>query len=171
MTRVLPFSALPPALCMYSVHAYPGVVLPAIAPSFQPLAMVLLGLTAIGLQLIVVALIAGQVRLLASAPPSAFTNGMDEREALAFAALVPLPLWISSVALLAPSRALLALAIAIGWLGSAALVEHGIPRLYRPSGPAHARALKRALLTRGLFGWVMVVAGLVLPLYALAALD
>ena len=80
LTRVLPFSALPPALCMYSVHAYPGVVLPAIAPSFQPLAMVLLGLTAIGLQLIVVALIAGQVRLLASAPPSALRQPRRARK-------------------------------------------------------------------------------------------
>ena len=171
LTRVLPFATLPPLLCMYSVRAYPGLVLPWIAPSFQPLAMVLLGVTAISLQLVVVALMAGQIRLLAAAPASAFTAGMDPREALAFAAVVPLPLWLSSFALLLPSRGLLALAIAIGWVGSAALIEHGIPRLYRPATLAHARCIKRALLGRGLFGWAMVVMALVLPLYALAALE
>ncbi len=170
LTRVLPCAALPPLLCMYSVHTYPGAVLPAIAPASQPLAMVLLGLAAIGLQLAVVALMAGQIRLLANAPAQAFDAGIGEREALAFAAIVPLPLWISSVALLVPSRGVLVLCIAIGWLGSAALIEHGIVRLFRPTSTAHARALKRALLARGVFGWVMIVAALVLPLYALAAL-
>jgi len=171
LLHVLPFALLPPALCMYSVHEYPGVVLPAIAPAVQPLAMVLLGVTAVALQMTIVALMAGQLRLLARAPSRAFDEGLGLPQALSFAAVVPVPLWLSSLALLLPSRVAVVLAIAAGWLGVAVLVRQGLPLLLRPDSPAHAGELRRAVLGRGVFSWLMVVGAILLPLYAMAVLG
>jgi hypothetical protein len=171
LMRVLPFALLPPAMCMYSVHRYPGAVLPVIAPAYQSLAMLVLGAAAVVLEIGVVLLMAGQLRLLADPPERAFDAGMGLREALCFAAAVPVPLWLSSLALLAPSRGLLLLAITLGWIASIALIRRGIPSLFRPRSERHARALARAVVARGLFSWLMVVGALVLPLYAMAALG
>ena len=171
LMRVLPFALLPPAMCMYSVHHYPGAVLPVIAPAFQSQAMMLLGVAAVVLEVCVVLLMAGQLRLLADPPERAFDAGMGLREALCFAAAVPVPLWLSSLALFVPSRSVLLLAIILGWAGSATLIRRGVPSLYHPKSAQRARALARAVAARGLFSWLMVVGALVLPLYAMAALG
>lgn len=169
-TRIVPYALLPPALCVYSMRHYPGLVLPAIAPAVQPLAFALLGLAAVALETGIVALMAGQLRLLA-AGGEAFQETVSARQALVFASVVPVPLWLSSLALLWPSRAILASTIAVAWAASAWLVRSGVPELYGCVGPEQTRRLTRAVLARGLFAWLMVVGALVGPLYALASLS
>lgn len=171
LSRVLPLSLLPPLMCAYSAHRYPGIVLPAIAPSFQLLALCLMGSVTVALEIGLVGLMASQIQLLAAAPDNPFGSDLDTRAAYSFAAVAPVPLWLSSLALFFPNRALLVACVFAGGVGSALLLRNGVSLLYRPQTDAQARQLARGLLGRAIFSWLMVVVALLGPWYAFATLG
>ncbi len=167
---VLPGSLLAPLACLYSLRHYPGAVLPLLAPDVQPMAVLLIGAAAVVLQLAMVSLMAGQIALLGGAPDNPFVEQIPARAAYRFAGLVPVPLWIASLALLTPSRAFLVAALLVAWGAVYALLCEGVAGLYRPDSAASARQLTRALLRRGLFAFAAVLVALMAPLYAMATL-
>lgn len=168
---VLPGSLLPPLLCFYSLRHYPGAVLPALTPDVQALAVPLIGAATVALELAMVSVMAGQIALLAGAPDSAFVERVPTAAAYRLAGLLPVPLWLASLALLTPSRGFLIVAQVAAWFAVRALLNEGVSGLYRPVDAAAQTRLVRALLARGLFAFAAVLVALLAPLLAMATLD
>lgn len=168
---VLPLSLLPPLASLYSLAHYPGLVLPAISPAHRLTATLLIGAATLALEWGLVSMMAAQVLLLGAAPDSAFEARLNPLAAYRFAGLAPAPLWLASLALFTPSLTLLGLSLLLAWALVALLVREGVAGLYQPRTAADARRLGVNLLARGFFAWLVIVAGLLLPLAAMAVLD
>lgn len=78
-------------------------------------------------------------------------------DAFAFAAVVPTPLWLSSLALAVPSAPINALASLAGLFLSVLLIYEGTERVFRVEDPAKWRLLAGSILTAGLVAWAALM--------------
>ena len=113
-------------------------------------------------ELLTVALMAAYIRQIGefAATPAAF------HKAFTLAAIAPTPLWLSSLALFIPNLSVNALIVGIAWIGSAALIRHGVGPLFQVHDDAKAHRMANLIIVMGVCAWIalMVVLELMLSL-------
>lgn len=156
---VAPMSLIPPAMLLYAAHAY-GTSLLGIAPGriwmpallFYQAELIAIPLLALAIQ-----------RAAAKLGPAT-----EYHDAFAFAAVVPTPVWLSTLALFIPNPVFWALFSTAGLFASALLVFEGNYRVFGIEDDALAGRLTVAVLSACLVAWAVML-GLALLLFGWAA--
>ena len=152
---VLPLSLLPVTMAYYAGTEYGD----AFAPGFsgRPWGNTVLWLLA--MQLAAVPLMARAICLVARI----FRIEADYRRSFLLAAIAPVPLWLSSLALVVPSLTfnLVAGALAVGT--SAAMTYQGVRRIFRLEDEVISFLFTGFILIGGMLAWVGMLARVWIP--------
>jgi hypothetical protein len=89
-----------------------------------------------------------------------------EESAYALAAIAPVPLWLSSLALFVPSLGFAIAAVLLAWFASAALIRHGVRPLLHIDDRKMAHRIANLSILCGIAGWIglLVVGSMILSL-------
>src|SRR5690606_5915868 len=87
-------------------------------------------------------------------------------DAFMLAAVAPTPLWLGALVLFIPSMWAAITAMAVAWVGSAALIYHGVEPLFNLQGHDRARLMGSFVLAAGVVAWcaLMVVLALMMSM-------
>jgi hypothetical protein len=147
---VVPLSLLPAAMLLYAADTYGGrMMLGNISMDEAWLLAALFFLA----ELLMVPLMAWAIQRIGrivEAPP-------DFHDAFVFAAVVPTPLWLSSVALFVPSLIINGLATVIALCLSGLLIYEGTYRVFRLADESKSLLLAGSILAAGLVAWVSLM--------------
>lgn len=159
---VLPMSLLPPALYSYAELVHPGAIFPLSVPALTPLQLMVSGVVFYGMQLLMVGYMAMLIQNMAMGRDH--DPGYDS--AYALAAIVPVPLWLSSLALLVPSLGFVMAVGALAWVAALALIRHGIRPLLHIRDEKTAHYVANMVTMSGVIAWVglLVVSAMILSL-------
>lgn len=147
---VMPMSLIPPLMYAYAQFVHPGVIFALVEPPLSNGEATLVGATFFLVELAMVALMAAYIQELGGVAdvhpsyPDAFT----------LAAIAPTPLWLSALALFVPSLWFNVLVAAAAWVGSVALIRHGVRALFRVSDETKARRLANLVTATGVVVWI-----------------
>jgi len=158
----MPMSLLPPVMYAYAELMHPGGVFPLQVPAPTAVQLAVSGVVFYGLQLAMVAYMAMLIQRMAQARDH--DPGRDG--AFALAAIAPVPLWLSSLALFVPSTAFAVATVAVAWFASAALIRHGVRPLLHVGDDKVARYIANVVTMTGVAAWIglLVAAGFVLSI-------
>ncbi len=156
---VMPMSLLPPALYTYAELMHPGAIFPLSVPAMSGMQLLVSGLVFYGIQLAMVGYMAMLIQRMALGRDH--DPGYDG--AYALAAIAPVPLWLSSLALLVPSTPFVIAAGLVAWAASIALLRHGVRPLLHIRDEQTAHYVSNVVTLAGVAAWIalLVVAGLV----------
>jgi hypothetical protein len=146
---VAPLSLIPPAMLLYAVSAYGDRMMGNVSMND---AWVLAAIFYIA-ELVAVALVAGVIQRLGAVVEAR----PDYHDAFAFAAIVPTPLWLASLALFIPSLTVIALIMAAALCISAVLIYEGNYQVFRLDDEGKSRLLAGSILAAGLVAWVVLM--------------
>jgi hypothetical protein len=74
--------------------------------------------------------------------------------AYTLAAIAPVPLWLSSLALFVPSLAVNLLVVAAAWVASAALIRHGVRPMLKVNDTGKAHYISNLVTVAGVIAWI-----------------
>lgn len=86
------------------------------------------------------------------------------KDCFLLAAIVAVPMWLSSIGLIASSLWTIVEIAVIGFLCAAGLLYHGIYSFLKMQDQFEAQSLSYEILAAGLFAWVMLCSFIILPL-------
>jgi len=147
---VLPMSLIPAAMLLYGVDAYGGRML---GGSVSPEQARILAAVFLAAELAMVPLVAAVMLRLGAvveAQPA-------YHDVYAFAAVVPTPLWLSSLVLFVPSLTIIALVTAGALFVAALLIYEGSCRVFQLDDEGKTRLLAGSILAAGLVAWVLLM--------------
>lgn len=147
---VIPLSLLPPAMLLYTADTYGGRMMLGNVSMEEAWVLAALFLAA---ELLMVPLMAEAIRRIGGI----VREMPDYHDAFAFAAVVPTPLWLSSLALFVPSLAFNALATAVALFLSGLLIYEGTYRTFRLEDEGRSLLLAGSILAAGLVAWVSLM--------------
>lgn len=153
LVLVVPLSLIPPLMYAYAQLVHPGVVFALVEPPLTPGELAWVGSVFFLVELANVALLAYYIRqmgAIADVQP-------DYATAYTLAAIAPTPLWLSALALFIPSLWVNGLAVSAAWVGSVALIRHGVRPLFRIASEQKARRLANAITAAGVVAWVAML--------------
>lgn len=147
---VMPMSLIPPLMYAYAQFVYPGVVFELVLPPLTGGEALLVGAMFFLVELAMVPLMAAYIQEL---------GGMADihpnyAEAFTLAAIAPTPLWLSALALFVPSLWFNVLTVVVAWLGSVALIRHGVRALLRVTADVKARRFANLITATGVAAWI-----------------
>lgn len=159
---VAPMSLVPAVMFVYAMVVTPGAVLPAVIPHMSMGEAVLVAAMFFAIEIGMVALMASMIQQLGDVVDAA----PSYEESFVLAAIAPTPLWVGSLALLVPSVWFNGAVMLAAWVGSAALIYHGVYPLFRLDSRSRARVLGTFVLLAGVVVWatLMVVMSLLLSM-------
>ncbi len=157
---VVPMSLIPPLMHAYAQRVYPGVVAPLVEPPLTVAELVLVGGAFFVIELATVALMAVYIQRLGES----VDVRPDYGEAYTLAAIAPTPLWLAALALFIPSLWANVLILAAAWVGSVALIRHGVRPLFRLDDETKAHRLANAVTLAGVGVWLGLMAVLMMLL-------
>jgi hypothetical protein len=153
LSFVVPMSLVPPAMFAYSVLVTPGAVFPELAPQMTPLEAAVVAVLLLAAELAMVPLMAMLIQQLGDL--------VDLRpayeDAFTLAAVAPAPLWLSPLALFVPSMPVNLLVLALAWIGSVALIRHGVRPLFRLEDPAKSHLMANVITLAGVLAWIALM--------------
>lgn len=144
-TLVVPLSALPPAMVAYAGMTYGN----GLADSSW-------ALFALGFFLVEICSVS-LMSWLIEATAKAHDETITYRNAYLLAAIAPVPLWLSSLALFAPGLMFNATASLIALGLSGGLIYHGVHSFCHVKEAAHATAIARIVFGVGLLAWATLM--------------
>lgn len=147
---VLPMSLIPPAMLLYGIDSYGGMMM---GGSISPEQARILAAIFFVAELIMVPVVAAVMQRLGDVVESRPAY----HDVFAFAAVVPTPLWLSSLVLLVPSLTVIALVTAGALFVSALLIYEGSCRTYQLDDEGKTRLLAGSILAAGLVAWVVLM--------------
>lgn len=150
---VLPMSLLPPALYVYAERMHPGVIFPLSVPALTGVQLTAVAVVLYGVQLLMVAYMAMLIESMAIARDH--DPGHDS--AYALAAIAPVPLWLSSLALLVPSQGFVIAVGALAWVASIALIRHGVRPLLHIDDEQKAHYIANMVTLAGAAAWIVLL--------------
>lgn len=155
---VVPLSLLPPLMYAYANMFHPGQIFPAMEPPLSGGEALLVGGGFFIAELVMVFLMADMIRQIAAS--HRVIAGFENTFALA--AVAPAPLWLASLMMFVPSVWLSVIALAVAWVGSVALIRHGVRPLLHVADRDQARDIASGITIAGVVGWIglMVVMAL-----------
>ena len=159
---VLPMSLLPPALYCYAELVHPGAIFPLSVPALTPLQLMVSGVVFYGMQLLMVGYMAMLIQNMAMGRDH--DPGYDS--AYALAAIAPVPLWLSSLALLVPSTGFVVAVGLLAWIATFALIRHGVRPLLHISDEKTAHYVANMATLSGIAAWIglLVVSAMILSM-------
>jgi hypothetical protein len=134
---VIPLALIPPLMHAFAQAAYPGSIFPSAQPPLSAYEAALVGVSFFCIELLTVALMAAYIRQVGDLT----ANRPYCYEAFTLAAVTPIPLWLSSLALFIPSLWVNLIFVAIAWIDLAALIRHGVLPLFCVDDQAKARSM------------------------------
>lgn len=157
---VLPMSLLPPALYIFAEKVYPGAIFPLSVPALTVAQLIVVALVFYGLQVLMVSYMAMIIERMALGRDH--DPGYDS--AYALAAIAPVPLWLSSLSLLVPSLGFAVFVVALAWVGSVALIRHGVRPLLHITDEKTGHYIANMVTMAGVIAWLalLVVSGMLL---------
>lgn len=166
---VMPLSIIPPAMVAFAERVYPGAVFPLSMPAMTGGELLASGIVLFAVQLAMVSFMAMLIQRMAIGQDH--DPGYDN--AYTLAAIAPVPLWLSSLALLVPSLTVNLLIVAAAWLASAALIRHGVRPMLKVNDARKAHYIANLVTAAGVMAWLalMIIATALLSvLLGLAAM-
>lgn len=159
---VMPLSLLPPAMYAYAELAHPGVIFPLSMPALTVTQLLVIGIVFFGMQLLMVAYMAMLIERMAQARDH--DPGYDG--AYALAAIAPVPLWLSSLALLVPSQGFVIAVGIVAWVAALALIRHGARPLLHVDDEKTARYIANMVSMAGIAAGIglLLVSGMILSM-------
>lgn len=146
---VVPFSLIPPLMLEYAGQ-HVGA---ALFPNTLPLAWSQAALFFLLVELLTVPLMAWSIRSISRS--KGITS--SDRDAFALAAIAPVPLWLSSLALFYDQVFLIMAGVALGLAGSVILVFRGVQRILKVEEALVALDIAYTVTALGLVAWVLLV--------------
>ena len=151
---VLPLSLLPPAMLYFGGTHYGDALIQgwsaknwgAIAPMFM---------------LCELLVFAGMGWFIQSVARST-TSPIDRHDAYVVAAIAPIPMWLSSLALLVPDLAFVVSLTLAGLGASCALMYHGVYALCHMEDEIRAASVTHTVMAAGLLAWALFLVPIVL---------
>jgi Yip1-like protein len=166
---VVPLSVLPPLMYAYAGLGHPGAVFPLTEPPMTGREAALVGGAFFLIELATVAFMAMVIRQIGNA------HGLDTpyENAYALAAIAPVPLWLASLALFIPMLWANVAVVAVAWIGSVALIRHGVRPLLGVGDVDEAHAMANRVTMAGVAAWIalMVVLALLMSVFLGATLH
>jgi len=151
---VVPFSLVPPLMLEYAGH-HIGV---ALFPGTTGMAWSMAALFLLLAELATVPLMAWAIKSVAR------SKGIDssERESFMLAAIVPIPLWLSSLVLFHDQPILIMAVVSLGLLASVVLIFRGVQSILKVDEDLVAMDIAYTVTALGLVAWgALVMLGLV----------
>lgn len=157
---VVPMSLIPPLMYAYAHLAYPGRVTPLVEPPLTIPELAVVGVAFFIIELATVALMAVYIQGLGE------SAGIRPEYAQAYtlAAIAPTPLWLAALSLFVPNVWVNFLVLSVAWVGSAALIRHGIRPLFKLDDEIRARRLANAITAAGVAVWIGLMVVLIMML-------
>lgn len=147
---VLPFSLLPPAMIYYAGGNYGEVFAPGVSPAQWHAAAAIFFVA----ELLTVPVMAWLIHLIVSKTDNV---DADYHECFTLAAIAPIPLWLSSLALFVPSLLVNIVIGVVALFCSAGLIYHGVFTLFRMSENLRALQMATVITGAGLFAWLLLM--------------
>jgi hypothetical protein len=159
---VMPLSLLPPAMYAYAELVHPGVIFPLSMPALTVTQLLVIGIVFYGMQLLMVAYMAMLIERMAQARDH--DPGYDG--AYALAAIAPVPLWLSSLALLVPNQGFVIAVGIVAWMAALALIRHGVRPLLHVDDEKTARYIANMVSMAGIAAGIglLLVSGMILSM-------
>ena len=148
-----PLSLLPPLMYAYASMAHPGAVFPQLEPALTGAEALTVGVVFFAIEVAMVFLMADVIRQIARAMSAQPTYA----QSFALAAIAPVPLWLTALVLFVPSLWVNAAMLAVAWVGSAALIRHGVHTLIHVDDTAQAHRIANRVTFAGVAAWVGLV--------------
>ncbi|HJW23403.1 MAG TPA: YIP1 family protein [Rhodocyclaceae bacterium] len=156
---VVPMSLIPPLMYAFAQLAYPGRIFALSRPEPSAASLLVNGVVFFAVELAMVAFMAMVIRQIA--------DGQDYRvpheNAYALAAIAPVPLWLAALALFIPSLGANMVILVLAWIGSVALIRHGVRPLLGIEDDKKARYVANMITLSGVIAWfslLIVAAGI-----------
>lgn len=156
----LPFTLLPPAMILFAANTWGAAHFPAIEAGLWELVAAVFLVA----ELLAVFLMAWAFD--ASVRAKGGRSDMDG--AFLVAAVAPLPLWISSLALLGGSLTVAAGAALLGFIASAVLIRHGVRSVLAAQHVVCPRQVSLRVIGYGALTWIALAGIVLLPIVVLA---
>ena len=150
---VAPLSLLPPAMFAWTALEYPGKFLPLMEPPMGGAEALLVAGIFFLAELAVVPLMA----VIIQQTGDVVDFRPDYEAAYTLAAVAPAPLWLASLALFIPNLWADLFILALAWVGSAALIRHGVHPLFQLEDARKARVLANFTITAGVLAWLALM--------------
>ena len=147
---VVPLSLLPPLMYAYANMLHPGQIFPAMEPPLGGGEAMLVGGGFFIAELVMVFLMADMIRQIAAS--HGVIAGFENSFALA--AVAPAPLWLASLMMFVPSVWMCSIALVVAWVGSVALIRHGVRPLLHVVDQDQARDIASSITIAGVVGWI-----------------
>lgn len=153
---VLPFSLIPPAMLLYAGSHHASLYLMDSTYSrWQEVALVFLLA-----ELLTVPLMGWIIKNIAAV----HKLPVDFKDAFLLAAIVGVPMWLSSIGLLIPNLWLMIGIVVLGFLVAVSLLYHGTYSILKMDEQIEAQSMSFAAFSAGAIVWVFLCAFVVLPL-------
>lgn len=159
---VLPMSLLPPVLYAYAELVHPGAIFPLTVPALTVMQLAVIGVVFYGLQLLMV----GYMAMLIQRMSMSRDHDPGYDSAYALAAIAPVPLWLSSLALFVPSLSFTVVVGVLAWAAALALIRHGVRPLLHINDEKTAHYVANMVTLSGIGAWIglLVVAAMILSM-------
>ncbi len=153
MYLVVPMSLLPALMYAFAELAYPGAIFPKLEPSLSLTEALAVGACFLLAEVLMVALMGVFIQQMSESVDAASSY----EHAFALAAIAPIPLWLSSLALFVPNLWVNVLAVAIAWVGCVALIRHGVRPLLGLHDEMQAHKMANMLTFIGIVAWIALM--------------
>lgn len=162
-TLVVPLSVIPPLMYAYAELMHPGVVFPLTRPALTAGELFVTGAVFFVCELAMVFFMAMLIQEIAES----MDVEVPYEDAYTLAAIAPVPLWLSAMALFVPSLWFTIALVALAWVGSVALIRHGVRPLLHVRDERKAHYIANLVTIGGVGAWIslMVVAAVLLSLF------
>lgn len=160
---VVPLSVVPPLMYAYAEVMYPGVIFPLTRPALTTGDLFVTGVVFFVVELAMVFFMAMLIQEIADS----MDVEVPYEDAYALAAIAPVPLWLAALALFVPSLWFNVALVALAWVGSAALIRHGVRPLLHIGDEQKAHYVANLVTVGGVGAWIslMIVAAVLLSLF------
>jgi hypothetical protein len=159
---VVPMSLIPPLMYAYAERVNPGAVFPLSVPAMTGFELLATGIVLFAVQLMMVSFMAMLIQRMAAAQD----HDPGYESAYSLAAIAPVPLWLSSLALFVPSLAFNVVVVGVAWVAAIALIRHGVRPLLKVADVKKARYIANVVTMAGVGAWIglMIVSAAVLSM-------
>lgn len=157
---VAPMSAIPPLMHAYAQLVHPGAVTPLVQPPLTMGELALVGGAFFIIEIAMVSLMAVYIQQLAES----FDLHPQYEEAYTLAAIAPTPLWLASLGLFVPNVWFNVAVVLVAWVGSVALIRHGVRPLLKAGDEVTAHRLANAITVAGVGVWIGLMVVLTMAL-------
>ncbi|QID16278.1 YIP1 family protein [Nitrogeniibacter mangrovi] len=148
-----PLSLLPPLMYAYANMAHPGAIFPRLEPALSTNEALLVGGIFFLVEVAMVFMMADLIRQFANAK----SLQPDYAQCFALAAIAPVPLWLTSVMLFIPSLWFNVIMLAAAWIGTAALIRHGVRSLLEVDDGELAHRIGNRITFAGVIAWLALM--------------